>query len=82
MTVRITGGGTITLDDVCSSEDAEELLRHLLNDPRAPVNWRNCRSAHTAVIQVLMAAKPELLGPPADDGLKKWVEPVLTRLLD
>ena len=41
------------------------------------VDWRGCEAAHTAVIQVLMAARPKLLGPPATDLLEKWVRPVL-----
>jgi hypothetical protein len=77
MTVRVTANGFIELTGACPCEDAEPLLRHLLAAPAPTVDWRDCRGAHTAVIQVLMAAQPKLLGPPADVQLKDWVEPVI-----
>lgn len=79
MTVRTASSGCIELVGACPSEDAEPLLQLLLADRGATVDWRNCRGAHTAVVQVLMAVKPKLLGPPADAGLKDWVAPAITR---
>ncbi|MGH8202019.1 MAG: hypothetical protein ACREVO_16910 [Steroidobacteraceae bacterium] len=73
MTVRVTAGGCIELVGACPSADAEALLQLLLADPRATVDWRDCRGAHTAVVQVLMAVRPKLLGPPADARLRDWV---------
>lgn len=78
MTIRIATNGVIELLGVCASEDAEPLLEQLLAAPGATVDWRDCRQAHTAVVQVLLAAKPKLLGPPADAHLKNWVEPAIT----
>ncbi|HEY6514565.1 MAG TPA: hypothetical protein VIY50_00360 [Steroidobacteraceae bacterium] len=78
MTVRIAAGGGIELVGACPSEDAEVLLRLLLADPGTTVDWRDCRDAHTAVVQVLMAVRPRLLGPPADARLKDWVAPAIT----
>ena len=78
MTVRRGPSGLIELVGDCTSGDAEPLLQLLLASPGATVDWRACRGAHTAVVQVLMAAKPKLLGPPADSRLKDWVEPVFT----
>jgi len=78
MTVRIAGGGRIELVGVCPSGDAEALLRLLLADPGTTVDWRECRGAHTAVVQVLMAVRPKLLGPPAGAPLKDWVAPAIT----
>lgn len=77
MTVRIAAGGCIELVGACLSADAEPLLQLLLADPGATVDWRECKSAHTAVVQVLMAVKPKLLGPPTDVRLKDWVAPVI-----
>jgi hypothetical protein len=77
MTVRLTAQGEIVLEGSCSSEDAEILLQHLTTSPAAQVDWRACELAHTAVIQVLMAANPKLLGPPAGSGLRDWVYPIL-----
>lgn len=77
MTVRIAAGGCIALSGSCPSADAEPLLQLLLADPGATVDWRDCQGAHTAVVQVLMAVKPKLLGPPADARLEDWVAPVI-----
>src|ERR1700733_12505828 len=60
MTVRLTAQGEIVLEGTCSSEDAEVLLQSLTSTPTARVDLRACEFAHTAVIQVLLAAKPEL----------------------
>lgn len=78
MTVRMATIGHIELIGTCPSGDAEPLLQLLLADRGASVDWRDCRGAHTAVIQVLMAVKPKLIGPPADEHLKDWVAPVIT----
>lgn len=79
MTIRIAASGCVELVGHCPSEDAEPLLQHLLATPGARVDWRECREAHTAVVQVLLAARPELLGPPGDVRLRDWVEPVIVR---
>jgi hypothetical protein len=78
MTVRIGPGGCIELVGTCPSADAELLLQLLLANLGATVDWRDCGGAHTAVVQVLMAMRPPLLGPPADARLKDWVAPVVT----
>jgi hypothetical protein len=78
MTVRVGAGGHIELVGACPGADAEPLLQLLLADPGATVDWRDCRSAHTAVVQVLMAVRPKLLGPPADAHLEDWVTPAIT----
>lgn len=77
MTVRAGDAGRIELVDTCPAADAEPLLQLLLAAPGATVDWRACRGAHTAVVQVLMAARPGLLGPPADARLKAWLAPVV-----
>jgi hypothetical protein len=80
VTVAISAAGTIVLQGQCSSEDAETLVHKLLTHSGATVDWRGCRGAHTAVIQVLLAARPPLLGPPADTLLRDWVLPLLTQV--
>lgn len=77
MTVRLTAQGEIVLEGACSSEDAEVLLQNLIAAPAARVDLRACESAHTAVIQVLLAANPNVLGPPAGAALRDWVYPIL-----
>jgi hypothetical protein len=77
MTIRLSAEGDIELEGVCFSDEAEPLLQHLLATSNPTVNWRACEAAHTAVVQVLMTARPKLLGPPAGILLEKWVQPLL-----
>ena len=79
MTVRIAEDGGVELTGACPSGDAETLLRHLAARPAAGVDWRGCEAAHTAVVQVLIAARVGLRGPPANAFLANWVEPLLKR---
>lgn len=73
MTVRLPDPATIRLEGDCPAEDAETLLRHLLDAPGATVDWRDCDTAHTAVIQVLLAARARLHGPPRGAFLRGMV---------
>jgi hypothetical protein len=77
MTVRAGGDGLIELVGTCAGTDAEPLLQLLLATPEATVDWRDCQGAHTAVVQVLLAAKPRLLGPAADARLQEWAAPAI-----
>jgi hypothetical protein len=77
MTVRMQQG-IVVLEGHCSSGDAEYLLQVLLTDPAAYVDWRTCESAHTAVVQVLLAAKRDILGPPVSAVLA-LIAPALAR---
>jgi hypothetical protein len=45
--------------------------------PGAVVDWRRCDAAHTAVIQVLLAARAQVLGPPRGEWLRSFVEPAI-----
>ena len=78
MTVRMQQG-TIFIEGDCPSGDAEELLQFVLADPAAIIDWRNCHSAHTAVVQVLLAANREILGPPQGAILASVLAPALNR---
>lgn len=77
MSVALLASGVIELKGACTVEDAEVLLQFLLNAPGAQVDWRNCESTHTAVVQVLLAANLVPLGLPAADFLKDQVAPLL-----
>jgi hypothetical protein len=77
MTVLVRADGVIALAGACPSEDAEALRRHLVEHPEAAVDWRDCLSAHTAVVQVLLAARRRVTGPAGDPLLRRWVEPLL-----
>ncbi len=75
MTVRRLDDHTIILEGVCTIEDAEALLQLLATTPSATVDWRDCEGAHTAVVQILLAAGPAVRGPPRADFLAEWVAP-------
>ncbi len=71
--------GVILLEGNCASGDAEELLQLLLSHPSAGIDWRACDGAHTAVVQVLLAAGRDILGPPRGAVLKSLIDPALAR---
>jgi hypothetical protein len=77
MSVDRIDDATIRLHGVCPIEDAEPLLQCLLATPRAVVDWSSCDAAHTAVIQILLVAKPSLRGPPCGGFLRDVVAPLL-----
>jgi hypothetical protein len=80
MTVLKSAEGILLLEGACPSDDAEVLLQHLTGSPPATVDLRNCQSIHSAVIQVLLAARPKLLGPPAaETPLWRFAYPALVR---
>jgi hypothetical protein len=82
MTVQMSTDGVILLEGTCPSEDAEAVLRYLSSHPTASIDWRACESAHTAVIQALMASRAKLLGPPCGKALRQWVAPALAGSLE
>ena len=77
MTVGIRHG-VIVLEGTCTSGEAEELVQYLLSDTAANVDWRTCDAAHTAVVQVLLAAGRTILGPPRGAILKSFIAPALS----
>lgn len=79
MTVRLNGDGAIVLEGSCPVEDAEPLQRLLLEHPEATLDWHVCEAAHTAVLQVLLVARPAIQGVPRAAFLQDFIVPVLTR---
>jgi hypothetical protein len=75
MTVRRLDGTTIALEGLCPIEDAEALTRTLLDQPGAAVDWRGCDRVHAAVLQVLLVARPPLIGPPRGRFLADHIAP-------
>lgn len=76
MTVSLEDG-VIHLIGICSSGDAEDLLQCLLSDSAADIDWRRCDAAHSAVVQVLLAAKRHAIGPPRGAAWAAIVAPAL-----
>jgi hypothetical protein len=76
MSVRLTEAGLVELHWDCGIEDAEPLLGHL-TDAKRTVDWRECDTAHAAVVQILLISGAELVGPPRGAFLRTFVEPAL-----
>lgn len=72
MSVRLADG-IIILDGDCPVDDAEPLLELLLTNPGVTVDWSGCTHLHTALVQVLLAVRPKLLGSPEPEFLRKWI---------
>jgi hypothetical protein len=65
--------GTILLEGVCPVEDAESLLQMLQATPAAPLDWTRSNHLHTAVLQVILATRPTLVGRCGDPWVAEWV---------
>jgi hypothetical protein len=77
LTAVLHDASTIRLFGVCSAQDAEILLQLLLTHPAAEIDWRDCESAHAAVIQVLLVAGRALRGPPRGALLSRLAAPAI-----
>ena len=65
------------LKGVCTVEEAEPLLQWLQDQQRAKIKLKECTHVHTAVLQVLIAAKVMVTLPPDDVDLARWLIPAL-----
>jgi hypothetical protein len=73
--VRQDEDGAIVLEDSCPVEDAEPLLQMLQATPASRVDWRRCQHLHTAVLQVIVAIRPTLIGECGDPWVREWIGP-------
>jgi hypothetical protein len=81
VSVRRHDDGTILLEGVCPVEDAESLLQLLQATPEARLDWTRSNHLHTAVVQVILATRPALVGRCGDPWVAEWVNvtPASTR---
>ncbi len=77
MTVRRIDQASIALKGQCPIEDADALTQLLIESPEAVIDWRGCDRLHAAVLQVLLIARPALLGPPRGRILAEHIAPSL-----
>jgi hypothetical protein len=77
MTVCRSDDGTIVLEGDCPIEDAETFLELLHSRAGPIVDWTGCRHLHTAVVQLVLAVRPVLVGPCGDAFVHDWIEPCL-----
>jgi hypothetical protein len=68
----------VRFESVCTVEDALPLLEFLKGSAMPEVDLLACTHLHTALLQLLLAARPRLASPPADPALARWVAPLLT----
>lgn len=71
--------GVLRLVGDCPVEDAEALMAQLLAEPGLAVDLAAAGALHAAVVQVLVALRPVLLGEPEDGFLRTWLLPALCR---
>lgn len=74
MTVQ-RGDGAIRLIGDCPVEDADSLLALLIDNPEISVDVSASGRLHTAVAQVLLAARPEIVGQSSNIFAARWVMP-------
>jgi hypothetical protein len=67
----------IHLEGRCRIEEAETLIGHLLEDPDRLVDLSACEALHSAIVQILMATRPGIVGEPVDPFLCAHVLPLL-----
>jgi hypothetical protein len=79
VTVRRRENGVIALEGRCAVEEAEALLQMLQATPTAPCDWTHCSHLHTAVLQVILATRPALIGPCGDPYVEQWIVPASVR---
>jgi hypothetical protein len=72
MTVRVDSAGVIVIEGQSPVEDAELLLQYLDADPGARVDCSRCEVMHTAVLQVLLASTPPIVGRCGDRFVEAW----------
>jgi len=68
---------TVTAGESCTVEDALPLLEFLQSHRGAKVDLGPCTHLHTAVLQVLLAAKPKIAGLPKEAFLARWLAQAL-----
>ncbi|WP_448204674.1 hypothetical protein [Azospirillum sp. sgz302134] len=70
---------TARFDGPCTVDEAIPLAEWLEATHGARVDLGRCTGLHTALLQVLMAARVSVAAEPEDAFLKGWVMPVLRR---
>jgi len=67
----------IRLRGDCPVGDAETLVALLQEVPGRMVDLTGAGTLHTAVIQVLLALRPQVLGPVGNPFVDRWIAPLL-----
>jgi hypothetical protein len=73
MSLRLDQDGTIVLHGDCLVDEAEPLHRMLLSDPAARVDWTQCNHLHSAILQLILAARPTVTPRCGDSFVDRWI---------
>jgi hypothetical protein len=68
----------VRFEDECTVEDAQPLLEFLNGGESREADLSACTYLHTALLQLLLAARPTMTAPPSDPNLARWVAPLLS----
>jgi hypothetical protein len=71
-------GARVRFEEVCTVEDALPLLEFLKGSDAPEVDLSTCTYLHTALLQLLLAARPGMAAPPTDPALERWISPLLS----
>jgi len=69
--------GLARFEGACAVDEALPLAEWLEATPGARVDLAGCAELHTALLQLLLAARPGLAAAPEDAFLRRWVAPLL-----
>lgn len=67
----------IVLSGICTVEEAEGLHAWLLEHVGSQVDLAQCEHMHTAIVQLLLRAKPTVIAQPQEPFFRKWIVPLL-----
>lgn len=76
MSVRIAGS-VIYVEGIGAVGDAEPILAALQEDRTRTIDLRGAARLHSAIIQLLLAVRPAVVGTPADPSYVAYIVPVL-----
>jgi hypothetical protein len=67
----------VSFEDVCTVEDALPLCEFLKTGEASAIDLSACTYLHTALLQLLLTARPRVTALPADAGLARWIASLL-----
>lgn len=65
------------LEGQCQVEEAGDLAEWLIADATRKVDAGPCTGLHSAMLQTLMALRPQLVRAPEDETLARWIAPFI-----
>jgi hypothetical protein len=69
---------TAILTEFVTVDDAENLLGWIQEHRKFAIDLAGCTHLHAADLQVLLAARAEVVAWPNEESLRGWIEPAFT----